>query len=141
MPILSIHRLPRRYRYSLVGLWLTPLVILLGTLVLAHGWIPALLDPRLWLLLGVMALPALYIWQEGVDVLPEGVMIRQHVPRFHRYETLDTWYIDSRPQRKLLTLWDKHQRKVLHTHSAHLSDLPRLLAALQARVRYRHWPE
>jgi hypothetical protein len=141
MSVISIHRLPRRYRYSLVMLWLTPLLILLGTLLLVHGWIPALLDPRLWLLLGMMALPALYIWQEGVDVLPEGVIIRQHVPRFYRYEALETWYIDTRPLRKLLTLWDVQQRAVLRIHSSHLSDLPTLIAALQTHLRYRGWPE
>ena len=67
-PVLSRHRLPKTYRYLLAALWVTPALILLGSLMIARGISLHLVDPRLLLPLVVMALPALYIWREGVDV-------------------------------------------------------------------------
>jgi hypothetical protein len=139
-PVLSRHRLPTTYRYLLAALWVMPALILLGSLIIARGISLHLVDPRLLLPLIVMALPALYIWREGVDVLPEGLRIRLHGWRYRSFEELDNWYLDNRPQRRLLTIWDQQGRKVLEVHAAHLTNLPALLATLKDKLRYRNWP-
>lgn len=138
--VLSRHRLTPRYRYALAVLWVLPACILLVSLLIAHGVSLHLADPRLLLPLVVMALPALYIWREGVDVLADGLHIRVHGWRYRPFEELDNWYLDSRPNRRLLTIWDQDGRKVLECHAAHLTDLPTLLATLKAKLRYRNWP-
>lgn len=137
-PILSRHRLPRPYRLCLVGFWLAPSFILLLALTLRAGTIP--LDPRLLLPLLLLTLPALYIWHEGIDVLPSGIVRRVHLPRYYTYAELETWYLDSRPDRHTLIIWNGHRRKVVECRAAHLTDLPLLLRALKENVRYRHWP-
>lgn len=139
-PILSRHRLPRFYRVALATLWLLPITLLVGTLLVSHGWTLALLDPRLVLPLLLMGLPALYIWHEGVDVLPSGIIARVHVPHYYAYDELGTWYLDAHSQRRILTVWDAKNDKVVEYHAAHLTDLPRLLAALKQHVRYRNFP-
>src|ERR1041384_7721752 len=138
--VLSRHRLPTTYRYLLAALWVMPALIFFGSLMIARGLSLHLVDPRLLLPLIVMALPALYIWREGVDVLPEGLRIRLHGWRYRSFEELDNWYLDNRPQRRLLTVWDQQGRKVLEVHAAHLTNLPALLATLKAKLRYRNWP-
>jgi lysylphosphatidylglycerol synthetase-like protein (DUF2156 family) len=140
-PIISRHRLPRGYRVGLTALWLAPIVILLLTLVLRWREASAWLDIRLLLPLALMALPALYVWQEGVDILPHGIVRRVHVPRYFAFDHLDNWYYDQRPGRRVLTIWDSNQRKVLECRAAHLTDFPLLLRQLKDRVRYRHWPD
>ena len=139
-PVLSRHRLPKTYRYLLAVLWVTPALILLVSLIIARGINLHLVDPRLLLPLMVMVLPALYIWREGVDVLPEGLRIRLHGWRYRSFEELDNWYLDNRPQRRLLTIWDHQGHKVLEIHAAHLTDLPTLLTTLKEKLRYRNWP-
>jgi hypothetical protein len=139
-PILSRHRLPTRYRVGLVIGWMTPIILLLLTIIFSRGITLHLLDPRLWLPLLIMLLPALYVWREGVDVLPDGLLIRVHLPRYRAFTELDNWYLDSRPNRRLLTVWDQHNAKALECYAAHLTDLPALLAALKSNLRYRHWP-
>jgi hypothetical protein len=139
-PVLSRHRLPTRYRVSLAALWLAPIVILLLALIFSRGLSLALIDPRLLLPFGLMALPALYVWQEGVDVLPGGIVARMHLPRYYTYDRLQMWYLDTRPQRRILTVWDTDNRKVLECHAAHLTDLPVLLSVLKRHLRYRHFP-
>ena len=136
--VISRHRLPKAYRYLLVALWVTPALILLVSLMVARGINLHLIDPRLLLPLIVMALPALYIWHEGVDVLPEGLRIRLHGWRYCSFDELDNWYLDTRPQRRLLTIWDQQGHKVLEIHAAHLTDLPTLLATLKDKLRYRN---
>jgi len=138
--VLSRHRLPRRYRVSLVALWITPVGLLVLVIVLSRGMTAALLDPRFWLPLAMMLLPALYIWHEGVDVLSNGIVARVHWPRYYRYEHLDNWYYDSRADRRVLTVWDRCNRKALECRAGHLTDLPKLLAVLKANLRDRHWP-
>jgi hypothetical protein len=138
--ILSRHRLPHPYRILLTVLWVTPSSILFLTLLVQHGLTASLLDPRFWLPALVMCLPALYVWREGVDVLSTGIIARVHIPRYYPYTTLGTWYLDSRPDKRVLTVWDTHSRKVLECRPGHLTDLPTLLAALKANVRYRNWP-
>ena len=139
-PVLSRHRLPKSYRYMMAVLWITPAFILFMSLLVARGISPHLIDPRLLLPLIGMSLPALYIWHEGVDVLPDGLHIRLHGWHYRRFEELDNWYLDNRPQRRLLTIWDQNGRKVLEIHAAHLTDLPKLLATLKEKLRYRNWP-
>lgn len=138
--VLSRHRLPRPYRQLLVGFWIAPGGLLLLALWLGTGNIPAILDLRLWIPLVFGLLPALYIWQEGIDVLPDGLRCRVHLPRFYAYNTLDTYYYDRRSGRRLLTIWDAQGRRVLECHAAHLTDFPVLLRALHKHVRDRHWP-
>ena len=126
-PVLSRHRLPRGYRVGLAVLWLTPLTLLTLTAVLRLGLTPALLDPRFVLPALIAALPSLYVWQEGIDVLPSGIVRRVHVPRYFPNECLETWYFDARPDRRVLTVWDAGNRKLVECRAGHLTDLPALL--------------
>jgi hypothetical protein len=135
--VLSRHRLPNKYRYSIAALWLTPIFLLTLTILIGKGLTPALLDPRYLLPLAVLTIPAVYIWQEGVDVLPNGIRTRIHIPRYHDYSALDSWHFDQRRQRCILIVWDKGTRKVLECHAGHLSDLPLLLDSLRRHVPSR----
>jgi hypothetical protein len=133
-PVLSRHRLPRVYRVGLTLFWGLPVALLVGLLALRGGLALLLLDLRLTLPLLLLALPALYIWQEGVDVLPQGIVARVHVPRYHDYRLLHTWVFDERPDRHTLTVWDHQQRKILECRAGHLTDLPLLISALRENV-------
>lgn len=140
--ILSRHRLPQRYRLSLTALWLAPPVIL-GLVVLSQWEITDFLqvfDLRLLVPLLLMAVPAAYVWHEGVDILPDGIIRRVFVPRYYAYAVLDTWYFDKRANRRTLTIWDARSRKILECRAGHLTDLPTLLKALHENVRWRNWP-
>jgi hypothetical protein len=137
--VISRHRLPRKYRLALTVLWLLPVFVVIGALLIANGFSLALIDPRFILPLLLMCIPALYVWQEGVDVLEDGIVSRVHVPRFYPYERLDNWYFDNRPQRRVLTIWGE-RGKVLECRAGHLTDLSRLLQELKERVRYRGFP-
>jgi hypothetical protein len=134
--VLSRHRLPRFYRLSLTALWLTPIAILTLTLLLRHR----MFDVRLLVPFVLMAVPALYVWREGVDVLPSGIVRRIHIPRYLPYSSLETWYLDTRSDRRTLTVWDADQHKVLELRPGHLTEMPTLLKALKSNVRWRHWP-
>lgn len=138
--VLSRHRLPQPYRVALAVLWLTPPALLTLTLLVGHGATFNLLDLRFLLPVLLMVFPALYIWQEGVDVLHEGLRARIHVPRYYAYDRLGAWQIKAYRDTRLLIVWDCHQRKVLECHAGHLTDLPSLLNALQRNVR-RHGSE
>ncbi|MEO8607089.1 MAG: hypothetical protein ABI690_04375 [Chloroflexota bacterium] len=138
--VLSRHRLPRVYRVSIVGFWIAPIFILVTAILVSQGLSAVMLDPRFWLPLAIMVIPALYIWHEGVDVLSSGVVSRVHWPRYYAYHQLDNWYYDSRPDRRTLTIWDAQNRKVLECRAGHLTDLPTLLAALKSNLRNRNWP-
>jgi hypothetical protein len=138
--VLSRHRLPRVYRVGIAGLWIAPIVILTLAILVSRGITAALLDPRFWLPLAIMMIPALYIWHEGVDVLPSGIISRIHWPRYYAYQQLDNWYYDSRIDRRTLTVWDAKNHKVLECRAGHLTDLPMLLAALKSNLRNRNWP-
>ena len=137
-PVLSRHRLPSAYRYSIVALWLTPIFLLVLTILLGKGNIPTVLDLRLIIPLTIMALPALYIWQEGADVLPCGIRARVHIPRYYTYTTLDTYYYDAHAARHVLTIWDVSSRKVLECRAGHLMGFSTLLASLKENVRLRN---
>ncbi|NWF71149.1 MAG: hypothetical protein HXY40_18865 [Chloroflexi bacterium] len=132
--VLSRHRLPRPYRAALALLWFAPVALLLAALLLAHGMTLALFDPRLLLPLLLLSLPALYVWQEGVDVLEDGLVARIHLPRYYPYQQLSYWRYDAHPARRVLTIW-RAQYKALECRAGHLSDFPLLLRALEARVR------
>ncbi len=139
-PIISRHRLPGIYRVGLTVLWLAPIFILLLTLMLRWRESGIWLDVRLLIPLAFMGLPALYVWQEGIDILPHGIVRRVHVPRYYAFDHLDNWYFDHRPEQRVLTIWDANQRKVLECRAAHLTDFPLLLRHLKEHVRYRNWP-
>ena len=139
-PVLSRHRLPRFYRVSLAALWLTPIIIFVLVSIFQWGFTSALFDPRFVVPLLLMAIPAVYIWHEGVDVLPSGIIRRVHLPRYYPYSTLETWYFDRREDRRVLTIWDADNRKIVECRAGHLTDLPDLLDALKENVRYRYWP-
>lgn len=132
-PVLSRHRLPNVYRYSIVALWLTPIFLFLLTILLGKGMMA--LDLRLIVPMAIMTLPALYIWQEGVDVLPCGIRARVHIPRYYDYHMLHTYHYDARAERHVLTVWDVSARKVLECRAGHLTKFPTLLASLKENVR------
>ncbi|MBC7871475.1 MAG: hypothetical protein H7Y09_11605 [Chitinophagaceae bacterium] len=133
-PTLSRHRLPHPYRTLLTVFWMLPIGLLLITSFVGSGAVFALFDPRFWGILGLMGVPAWYIWQEGVDVLPEGLRIRVYVPRYHAYDELTGWRLMRRQQETILTIWDEAQYKVLECHATHLSNLPMLLTALREHL-------
>jgi hypothetical protein len=137
--VISRHRLPRFYRLALTVLWLTPIFIFSIALVLVHGLTPALIDPRFLLPLLLMTIPALYIWHEGIDILEDGIVSRVHLPRFYPYEHLNNWYFDSRPQRRVLTIWGE-RGKVLECRAGHLTELNTLLKELKERINNRGFP-
>lgn len=132
--ILSRHRLPQPYRAALIIFWLLPVILLVLAVAAGRGMTPALFDPRFLILLGLMSLPAWYVWQEGVDVLPGGIIARLHWPRYHAYQSLAGWdegyYMDCR----ILTIWGMSGNKVLEMHAAHLTDFAALFAALDEHV-------
>jgi len=133
-PVLSRHRLPRRYRAALIILWSLPLGLLLLALIISRGPSLALLDPRLLLPALLMLLPAWYVWQEGVDVLPRGIVARVHRPRFYDYTHLCGWRYDARPERRVLTIWDCEHRIVLECRATHLTEFAALLANLERGI-------
>ncbi len=132
--VLSRHRLPAPYRLLLALLWGAPAGIVLGALLLARGWSPALLDLRLLLPLALLVIPVRYVWREGIDVLPAGIFARVHLPRYYPYAVLRSWALRHHPEGAVLTVWDTESSLVLAVHAAHLSDLPGLLRALRAHV-------
>lgn len=139
-PVISRHRLPRVYRMGLAALWLLPPLLLALTPALARGIDTAMLDPRLWLPLLVMSLPALTIWREGVDVRADGLVTRFFWPRFYAYAQLESWCYDAHPQRRVITVWTDGDRKALECRAGHLTDARRLLDALHRHVRSRPLP-
>lgn len=137
--ILSRHRLPQPYRGALVALWVLPAGLLYLALIAAHGLTPALINPVLLLALAGMGLPALYVWQEGVDVTQRGLVIRSGGWRRRGYHELDSWYVDTRPPHRIFMVWDANQQRVISCHTAHLTDFATLTRALKQRVRWRGW--
>jgi hypothetical protein len=137
--VLSRHRLPNRYRYSIAALWLAPIALFLLAILAGKGLDPALLDPRLVVPVALLTVPALYIWQEGVDVLPGGIRTRVHIPHYHDYAAIEAWRYEKTSGRKILTIWGRNSGKVLECHAVHLSDLPLLLEALSRNIPPRSW--
>lgn len=138
--ITSRHRLPDPYRTVLCALWLTPVTLLMLTIIRFNGFSWGLLHPITIGAVGLMCLPAWLVWREGVDVTEKALYIRISGWRQRSFDELDTWTLDNRnPNDPILTVWDNTQHKVIHTHAAHLTDLPLLLRALKSRVRPRGW--
>jgi hypothetical protein len=130
-PVVSRHRLPAPYRVLLAGLWLCPVGLVLAAIIIARGFTLALFDPRFVLALLLLAFPALYVWQQGVDVTRRGIITRMRWPRHYRYQQLTGWEVEQRRQGRILIIQDRQKRSVLAVHTAHLSDFPLLLQALQ----------
>jgi hypothetical protein len=132
--VISRHRLPKFFRVGLAVLWLTPIVLLSLAILISRG----MLDLRLLPPMLLMAVPAAYVWQEGVDVLPSGIVSRTYWPRYYPYICLQRWNFNQRD--RVLTVWDTGNRKALECRPGHLTDLPGLLAALKSHVPYHPWP-
>ena len=111
MPVISRHRLPEPYRSLLCGLWLTPPALMFLTLIKLNGLTWAVFHP-LTLLAGVlMALPAWYVWQQGVDVMPDALHIRITGWRRRTFDQLDTWTLaPNPPDEPILLVWDRQRR-------------------------------
>jgi len=131
---LSRHRLPAFYRRALPALWLVLPGLLIAAILLGDGFTAALFSPRLWLPLLVMALPAAYLWQEGVDVCPTGLRRRIQFRRFLPYSEMSAWCYDARPGARVLRIFDAAQQVVLECRAAQLTDFERLLEALQTHL-------
>jgi hypothetical protein len=129
---ISLHRLPPFYRRALPALGLIFPALLLLTILASVGANAALFSPRLWIPLLIMALPAAYWWQEGVDVCPTGLRRRIHARRFLPYTEIATWVCDARPGVRVLRVFDGDQRITLECRAAQLTDFDGLLAALQS---------
>lgn len=138
--VYSRHRLPDGYRFGLVIVWLLPVVLLLGVTIYGRGISIAIFDPRFWLPLAVMSLPALYVWQEGVDVVEGGLVTRVHLPRFYTYAKLSTWRVHQQAHGRRLSIWQTggdQASKIYEGHTAHLTEFQVLVKALQTHVDMR----
>ncbi len=132
--VIRRHRLPPLYRVGLTVMWVVPLLLFVAAIVLKRGINPALLDPRFLIPALLMIAPAFYFWQEGVDVLREGIVRRIHVPAYHRFDAMQRWYYDSRADRHVLTIWNAQGEKILECRAGHLTDFPALLDVLNERI-------
>ena len=134
-PVVRRHRLPHPYRVGLATLWVAPLLLFVFVMALKRGIDLALLDPRFLLLALLMIVPAIYFWQEGIDVLPDGIVRRIHVPRYYPFAALARWHYDRRPDRHVLTIWDAHDQKIVECRAGHLTDFSKLLETLEEKLR------
>ncbi len=110
-----------------------PSLMLLATLA-GSGLTPALFNPRLWLPLLLLSLPAAWFWQEGVDVCPTGLRRRIHTRRFVPYEEIASWVYDARPDVRVLRLFGDANQVLLECRAAHLTGFERLLEALETHL-------
>lgn len=135
-PVIRRHRLPARYRVGLTVMWVVPLLIFLVTIIAVKGLDPALFSPRFWLPALLLISPALYFWREGIDVLPDGLYRRMHLPRYYPFAEMTRWQYDAREGRHVLTIWDR-QEKIVECRAGHLTDFPALLELLENRLGKR----
>ena len=133
-PVITRHRLPTFYRVGLTVMWIMPLLIFILAILAETGINPALLDPRFLLPALLMIAPALYFWQEGIDVLPEGIYRRIHVPHYYAFKQMAHWNYDPREDRHVLTIWDAQDQKIVECRAGHLTDFPVLLEILEDRL-------
>jgi len=120
----------------LTVLWVVPLLLFVAVMALERGIDLALLDPRFLLPALLMIAPALYFWQEGIDVLPDGIVRRIHVPHhYYPFTMMARWHYDGREDRHVLTIWDAHDQKIVECRAGHLTDFPMLLATLEEELR------
>ncbi|MFN8560113.1 MAG: hypothetical protein U0703_00390 [Anaerolineae bacterium] len=134
-PVVRRHRLPHPYRLGLTVLWVTPLLLFVGVIALKRGVDLALLDPRFLLPALLMIVPAVYFWREGIDVLPDGIVRRIHLPCYIPFAAMARWHYDRRPDRHVLTIWDTRDQKIVECRAGHLTDFPMLLETLEDRLR------
>lgn len=133
--VITRHRLPRVYRVGLTVLWIAPLLVFIGAILIGTGINLALLDPRFVLPALLMIAPALYFWQEGIDVLQSGVYRRIHIPyQYYAFEEMARWNYDGREDRHVLTIWDEQNQKIVECRAGHLTDFPALLEILEKRL-------
>jgi hypothetical protein len=137
-PVITRHRLPPRYRIGLTVLWVLPLLIFIIAIIAETGINPDLLDPRFLFPALLMIAPALYFWQEGIDVLPDGLYRRIHIPhQFYSFEVMARWHYDRREDRHVLTIWDVQNQKIVECRAGHLTDFPALVEILEERLPLR----
>lgn len=132
--VLTRHRLPPPYRLGLTILWAVPLLLFVAVIALKRGIDPALLDPRFLVPALLMIAPALYFWREGIDVLPEGIYRRIHLPQYYPFAAMTRWHYDRRPDRRVLTIWDGQDQKIVECRAGHLTDFPMLLETLEEKL-------
>ncbi|MCL4248578.1 MAG: hypothetical protein KJ065_10575 [Anaerolineae bacterium] len=129
--VLSRHRLPQPYRSLLALLWMSPTILLGVTLALTHGL--RAIDARLLTLMVVMLVPGLYVWREGIDTTPNGIICRIHRTRRYRYGMLTDW--DYRENAGVLRVWDETGNLALECYAAHLTAFEALIVILQTRIK------
>lgn len=129
--VLSRHRLPQPYRALLTLLWVAPAVLLMVTLLITHG--ASATDLRLAPIIGLMFMPALYIWREGVDITPSNLIRRIHLPQRYRYSMLTHWHYEEKTG--VLKVWDQAGHVALECRAGHLTDFAQLIELLGTYVR------
>ena len=137
MNVLRRHRLPPLYRVGLSVMWVVPLLLFIGVIVSQRGIDPAFFDPRFFIPAGIMIAPALYFWREGIDVLPDGLYRRIHLPRYVPFTEMRRWRYDAREGRRVLTIWDADGQKLVECRAGHLTEFPALLEMLEERLTRR----
>ena len=129
--VLSRHRLPQPYRSLLALLWVTPTILLGVVLAASHG--ARAIDARVLALMVVMLIPGLYVWREGIDTTPNGIICRIHRTRRYRYGMLTDW--DYREKAGVLRVWDETGDLALECYAAHLTAFEALIVTLQTRIK------
>ncbi len=127
--VIRRHRLPHPYRVCLTILWMVPLAMFIGVIVIERGVNPALLDPRFVIPALLMTVPAVYFWQEGIDVLPDGLYRRIHLPRYVPFTAMARWQY----QQRVLIIWDEADEKLVECRAGHLTDFSALVEVLEER--------
>lgn len=134
MIVLRRHRLPAFYRIGLTVLWILPLGIFVVAMIIGRGFDRELFNPRFVLPALVMIAPALYFWREGIDVLPNGIYRRIHLPQYFAFTQMKHWHYDARADKHVLTIWDAEGQKIVECRAGHLTQFPALLDVLEKQV-------
>jgi hypothetical protein len=128
--VIRRHRLPHPYRLCLTVFWIVPLLLFIAAIILKRGVDLALFDPRFILPALMMIAPAFYVWREGIDVLPDGIYRRMHIPQFYAYANMKRWCYE----RRVLRVWDRQDQIILECRAGHLTEFPALLEVVQAKL-------
>jgi hypothetical protein len=134
MIVLRRHRLPTFYRVGLTVMWVMPLVIFVAAMIIGRGFDRELLNPRFLLPALIMITPALYFWREGIDVLPNGIYRRIHLPQYYAFTEMRSWRYDARDDKHVLTIWDAEGQIIIECRAGHLTEFPALLDVLKKRI-------
>mgnify|MGYP006201630265 CR=1 FL=1 len=72
----------------------------------------------------------------GLDVLGDGIVAREFVPRRYPYHDLGCWQLRKHPpaHERIICIYDRQQSTIFSHHAAHITDLPMLVNALQMNV-------